>query len=132
VKTDWTIFQLHALRFAACQKLHRIAVDQRYVSQVERDVLTGRFQTKSPLQLCDVFEVDSATQRKDDSPITRPLNSQPEWREVLRAYDYNAVVASHHARTPWSYVGAGLEIPNGTDHDCGHCRQFLLLFSLIV
>src|SRR2546430_1520746 len=72
----WTIFQLDALRFTARQELHGIAIDQCYVLQIERHALTGRFQTKKPLQLGNVLDLDSTAQRKDHSGIGRPLNSQ--------------------------------------------------------
>jgi hypothetical protein len=72
----WITLQLDALRFAARQKLHSVTIDQRYVLQFERDVLTDCFQTRKPLRLCNVLGVDSTTQCKGHSPVRRALNSQ--------------------------------------------------------
>jgi hypothetical protein len=68
--------ELDTLDFAVRQELHGISVYQRYVPQIERDSLTDNLQTKESLQLGNVFDLDSATQRKGDPVVRRALNPQ--------------------------------------------------------
>src|SRR5271165_1102939 len=59
---SWTVFQLYRFPFAAGQESHPIAIDQRDVTEIERDVLVRRFQAQEPPQLGDVSTFDSTAQ----------------------------------------------------------------------
>src|ERR1700689_3575216 len=54
-----TILEFDAARFAIRKKLDGIAVYQRYVFQIQRDVAAGPFQLEEPAQLIDIPCFDS-------------------------------------------------------------------------
>jgi hypothetical protein len=73
---EWTILQLDAIRFAMRQELHSFSIYKRDVSQIQYQIAVGQLQTEQPLQLSNVFDLDSAAESKDDLSVCRSFDLQ--------------------------------------------------------
>ncbi len=58
-----TVLKLDAIGFATCQKPHWVSIHESYLFQIHNYVVTFCFE--EPLQLRNVFRLDSTTQAKD-------------------------------------------------------------------
>jgi hypothetical protein len=73
---EWTILQLDAVHFTLRQELHSFSIYKRNVSQIQYQIAVGQFQIEQPLQLSNVFDLDSAAESKDDLSVCRSFDLQ--------------------------------------------------------
>jgi hypothetical protein len=71
-----TIFELNSIGFATGQKLYGVTIQERYVFQIQSQVVALTFQIEQSLQFCDVLGLDSAAERKDNFAVCRSLDFQ--------------------------------------------------------
>jgi hypothetical protein len=64
-----TVLQLDAARLAMREELHSLSIDKGDVRQIQGQIAIGQLQGKQALQLCNVLDLDSTAQRKDDSSV---------------------------------------------------------------
>jgi hypothetical protein len=57
-----TVFELDAIGFTARQKPHSFLADERYVLQIQNNLVIGRLQRKKLLEFPNIFRLNSAAQ----------------------------------------------------------------------
>jgi len=73
---EWAILQLDAVHFTLLQELHSFSIYKRDVCQIQYQIAVGQLQTEQPLQLHNVFDLDSAAESKDDLSVCRSFDLQ--------------------------------------------------------